>query len=105
MIEERGEIFPSLELDMEGEGLKALFANHREVLGIVPVVGMSPTVTDAGWLGRAGIPTVIYGPGELKHAHAVDESTDMKELVDYVKVMIAFIADWCNRIKPAHETK
>jgi acetylornithine deacetylase/succinyl-diaminopimelate desuccinylase family protein len=105
MIEERGEIFPSLELDMEGEGLKALFANHREVLGIVPVVGMSPTVTDAGWLGRAGIPTVIYGPGELKHAHAVDESTDMKELVDYVKVMIAFIADWCNRIKPEHETR
>lgn len=105
MIEERGEIFPSLELDAEGEGLKALFASHREVLGIAPRVGMSPSVTDAGWLGRAGIPTIIYGPGELKHAHAVDESVDMKELVDYAKIMIAFIADWCNRKKPENETR
>ncbi|SFS57224.1 acetylornithine deacetylase [Paenibacillus sp. BC26] len=103
MIEERGEIFPSLELDRESKGLKALYANHQQVLGAEPQLGMSPSVTDAGWLGRAGIPTVIYGPGELEHAHAVNESTDMKELVDYVKVMIGFIADWCNRRKPGHE--
>ncbi|MDQ0063292.1 acetylornithine deacetylase [Paenibacillus harenae] len=100
MIEERGEIFPSLELNTEGEGLKALFASHQEVLGAPPDVGMSPTVTDAGWLGRAGIPTLIYGPGELAQAHSLDESTDWRELVDYAKVMIAFIADWCNRVKP-----
>jgi len=100
MIEERGEIFPSLELDKEGDGLNALFVNHHEVLGAAPEVSMSSTVTDAGWLGRAGIPTVIYGPGDLANAHSVDESIDLKELVDYVKVMIAFIADWCNRTKP-----
>lgn len=105
MIEERGEIFPSLELNTESEGLKALFACHREVLGAAPVVGMSPTVTDAGWLDRAGIPTLIYGPGELAHAHSVDESTDMQELVDYTKVMIAFIADWCNRTKPENDSR
>jgi acetylornithine deacetylase/succinyl-diaminopimelate desuccinylase family protein len=104
MIEERGEIFPSLELDTDGEGLLALFAAHQKVLHIAPAVGMSPTVTDAGWLGRAGIPTIIYGPGELEHAHAIDESADMKELVDYTKVMIAFIADWCNRLKPESES-
>ncbi|RAP77741.1 acetylornithine deacetylase [Paenibacillus montanisoli] len=100
MIEERGEIFPSLELDMDSEGFKSLFANHQAVLGAEPAFGMSPTVTDAGWLGRAGIPTVIYGPGQLAHAHAVDESLDIKELLDYTKVMIGFIADWCNRKMP-----
>jgi acetylornithine deacetylase/succinyl-diaminopimelate desuccinylase family protein len=99
MIEERGEIFPSLVLDTEGEGLKALSAIHQEVLGVAPAVGMSPSVTDAGWLGRAGIEALIYGPGELAEAHSVDESTDWQELIDYVKVMIAFIADWCNRVK------
>ncbi|SDX82191.1 acetylornithine deacetylase [Paenibacillus sp. CF384] len=103
MIEERGEIFPSLELDTESEGLKALIAGHQRVMGTEPQMGMSPTVTDAGWIGRAGIKTVIYGPGELAHAHAVNESTDMKELVDYVKVMIGFIADWCNRSKQGDE--
>ncbi|WP_138752641.1 acetylornithine deacetylase [Paenibacillus sinopodophylli] len=103
MLEERGEIFPSLTLDEEGDGLKSLAAAHALHLGAAPAVGMSPSVTDAGWLGRAGIPTVIYGPGELHHAHAVDESVELNELIDYVKVMIAFIADWCNQVKPEAE--
>nr|WP_028559727.1 acetylornithine deacetylase [Paenibacillus pinihumi] len=105
MLEERGEIFPSLELDTEHEGVKALSAAHAGLLGEAPRTGMSPTVTDAGWLGRAGIPTVLYGPGELDKAHAVDESLDMQELVNYTKVMIGFIADWCNRPKPSKAGK
>ena len=105
MLEERGEIFPSLTLDEDGDGLKSLAAAHLQQLGAAPAVGMSATVTDAGWLGRAGIPTVIYGPGQLRHAHAVNESIDMRELVDYVKVMIGFIADWCNQAKPEYESK
>ncbi|MBM7568185.1 acetylornithine deacetylase [Paenibacillus sacheonensis] len=103
MIEERGEIFPSLELDPNGEGLQALAERHKQVRGTSPAISMSPSVTDAGWIGRAGIPTLIYGPGELANAHAVDESADPRELVDYAKIMIAFIADWCNRIKPESE--
>lgn len=105
MLEERGEIFPSLTLDEDGDGLKTLAAVHLQQLGTAPAVGMSATVTDAGWLGRAGIPTVIYGPGQLQHAHAVNESIDMRELVAYVKVMIGFIADWCNQAKPEYESK
>ncbi|MCM3626911.1 acetylornithine deacetylase [Paenibacillus glycanilyticus] len=99
MIEERGEIFPSLKLDQNGDGVNALLMNHKAVLQREAEVGMSPTVTDAGWIGRAGIPTVIYGPGELGKAHAVDESLDIRELIEYTKVMISFIADWCNREK------
>jgi acetylornithine deacetylase len=99
MLEERGEIFPALRLDPENAGLHALRTAHAEALGAAAEVGMSPSVTDAGWLGGAGIPTVIYGPGRLEQAHAVDESAEVKELVDFVKVMIGFIADWCNRAK------
>ncbi|CAM4470725.1 acetylornithine deacetylase [Paenibacillus endophyticus] len=103
MLEERGEIFPSLTLEAEGDGLKSLAAAHANQLGSKPTIGMSGSVTDAGWIGRAGIETVIYGPGELRHAHAVDESVELRELVDYVKVMIAFIADWCNQPKTESE--
>lgn len=99
MIEERGEVFPSLELDWEHPGLKLLAAAHKEVLGADPETGMSPTVTDAGWIGRAGVPTAIYGPGLLKHAHAVDERVSVQELADYTGVLIRFIAEWCNTPK------
>ncbi|WP_270171174.1 acetylornithine deacetylase [Paenibacillus sp. SYP-B4298] len=105
MLEERGEIFPSLELDPGHPGLQALSAAHEQLLGAAPTVGMSPTVTDAGWLGRVGIPTVIYGPGELAKAHAVDESISLQELLEYTKVMIGFIAQWCNQPRPQKQTE
>ncbi|WP_438448168.1 acetylornithine deacetylase [Gorillibacterium sp. sgz5001074] len=99
MIEERGEIFPSLELDPSHPGFSALAASHRKVLGTGPEVGMSPSVTDAGWIGRTGVPTAIYGPGQLAHAHAVDERVQVEELVRYVQVLVRFIAEWCNTPK------
>jgi acetylornithine deacetylase len=60
---------------------------------------MSSTVTDAGWLGRAGIPTVIFGPGKLEDAHAVNEKVEIQQLLDFTKVMAVFIAQWCNTRK------
>ncbi|WP_277345849.1 acetylornithine deacetylase [Paenibacillus sp. HB172176] len=100
MIEERGEIFPSLALDRTEAGLLQLARSHYALLGAEPQIDMSPTVTDAGWIARAGIPTVIYGPGELRHAHAVNESADKQELLAYVQIMIAFICEWCSTSRP-----
>ncbi|MGF9819538.1 acetylornithine deacetylase [Brevibacillus agri] len=103
MIEERGEIFPSLELDTEHPALAQLQAAYESELGEAPVVDMSPTVTDAGWFAQAGIPAVLFGPGELKHAHAVDESIDPDQLVRFAQIMARFIANWCNTPKEAKE--
>ncbi|GHH96882.1 acetylornithine deacetylase [Neobacillus kokaensis] len=99
MIVDRGEIFPSLELDNEHPGMHALTNSYEKLLGHMPAVGMSTTVTDAGWLGRAGIPTVIFGPGKLEDAHAVNEKVEVQQLLDFTKVMAVFIAEWCNTKK------
>ncbi|MCF8565515.1 acetylornithine deacetylase, partial [Alicyclobacillus tolerans] len=99
MIEDRGEIFPSLALRPEQPGVEVLAEMHRSIIGTEPVIDMSGTVTDAGWLGRAGIETVIYGPGDLKNAHAVDESLALSELLDFTKVIARMIGYWCNTRK------
>lgn len=99
MIEDRGEIFPALELDPHNPGFITLADWHRRTYGSPPEVGMNPSVTDAGWIGRAGIPTVVYGPGELEQAHAVNESISVQQLVDYAKVMIGFITEYCETPK------
>lgn len=101
MIEERGEIFPSLELQHDHPALICLQAAHEQQCQQKPVVDMSPTVTDAGWFAHAGIPAVLYGPGELAQAHAVDESVDPQQLVQFAQTMARFIADWCNQRKQA----
>lgn len=99
MIEDRGEIFPSLEVDPEHDGVKLLQAVHRSVLKREAVVDVSPTVTDGGWLGDAGIPAVIYGPGDLQNAHSVNEQLSIAQLVEFTKVMVRFIYDWCRTPK------
>ncbi len=99
MIEERGEIFPSLDIDANWPGVTLLRQAHQAIFHEEAQVSMSPTVTDGGWLGQAGIPTVIYGPGDLKEAHAVNESLDLNELVRYTQVLAQFICEWSHTPK------
>ncbi|MBO8162657.1 MAG: acetylornithine deacetylase [Brevibacillus sp.] len=99
MIEERGEIFPALSLDLTHPAMQQLMGAYEQQCGERPVVEMSSTVTDAGWFSHMGIPAVIFGPGELSHAHAVDESIDPQELIHFAQIMARFIAEWCNTPK------
>lgn len=99
MIEDRGEIFPSLEIDPDHPGTKLLAASHQTISSQAAIVDVSPTVTDGGWLGEAGIPTAIYGPGDLNNAHAVNESVSINQLLEFTKVMIHFIHDWSHTKK------
>ncbi|MCL1948262.1 MAG: acetylornithine deacetylase [Turicibacter sp.] len=99
MIVDRGEIFPSLEVDPSHLAIKALTNSHSSILGSIPPIDVSPTVTDGGWFSHAKIPAAIYGPGNLQNAHAVNESLSIQQLLDYTKVLLAFIYDWAHQPK------
>lgn len=95
MIEDRGEIFPAVPSPAGTTGLEALVAAHAAVCGAAPGPAMWPSVSDAGWLARAGIPTIIYGPGELGEAHTTNESVAVTDLVVAARVYARLIAGWC----------
>lgn len=99
MIEDRGEIFPSLEVDVNHPAIHTLMSAHEVVVNKKAIVDVSPTVTDGGWFGDAGIPAAIYGPGTLRHAHAVNEQVSIEQLVQYTKVILSFIYKWCHTRK------
>lgn len=99
MIEDQGEIFPSLEINADDSAVKVLAHCHESHFNKAAIIDYSPTVTDGGWLGDAGIKTVIYGPGNLQNAHAVNEQVSSKQLIDFTKVMVRFIFEWCNTKK------
>lgn len=56
----------------------------------VPVVmtGLRAT-SDAAWLDRVGIPTVVFGPGSLSHAHGPDERVALADVVTAANVIEA----------------
>jgi acetylornithine deacetylase/succinyl-diaminopimelate desuccinylase-like protein len=99
MIIDRGEIFPALEVDPAHPGTILLAAMHEQVTEQKAIVDVSPTVTDGGWFGDAGIPAVIYGPGELCHAHSVNEQVSIHQLVIFTKVLLAFVLRWTSSRK------
>lgn len=99
MIQDRGEIFPSLEVDPDHPGVRQLAKLHGAISGQEAIIDVSSTVTDGGWFGHAGIPAVIYGPGELQYAHAVNERLSIEQLLTYTKVILAMIHDWTSTLK------
>ncbi len=96
MIVDRNEIFPPVPIDPTHPAIRALASAHRGVTGAEPMVGMWPSVSDAGWFASAGMPTAIYGPGSLAQAHTVDEWVEVEQVVTAAKVYALLAADWCN---------
>lgn len=94
MIEDRGEIFPSLAIDPAHPAMVTLASAHEVTTGKPARTGVSPTVSDGGWFGHAGIPAVVYGPGTLAQAHSVNEKVEIAQLVAYTQVVLRFIHDW-----------
>ena len=54
--------------------------------GRLPDVHGGPYGSDLRHYIRAGVPTVQYGPGEVRFAHAVDERVELGDLVRCAQV-------------------
>jgi acetylornithine deacetylase len=50
--------------------------------------------TDSSILIDAGIPTVVFGPGEPDDAHQVDEKVPIADLLAVTKALALTIAEW-----------
>jgi acetylornithine deacetylase len=71
----------------------------QNVMGWSNVSGF-PAGCDARHLqNRAGVPTVIFGPGDLQYAHSIDERVSVQEYLDAIKVLALAIHDWTSEKK------
>lgn len=73
--------------------VEAIAAAHKVRTGTAPHIGpLYPQVffgTDASHLSRAGIPTVIYGPGKVTEINIADESMAIADLTQAADVYCA----------------
>lgn len=68
---------------------------HRTVLGGEPRIRGVPYGSDLRlFTNHANMPAVLYGPGDVRFAHAVNERIRIDEIVDAVTVLAAFITKW-----------
>jgi acetylornithine deacetylase len=54
-----------------------------------------PFGSDASKLSRAGIPTILFGPGSIDQAHSVDEFIEVSQLEQAVTFYRQFILNFC----------
>ena len=47
------------------------------------------------WLEREGIPSIVFGPGDLRVAHCRDESVAVEEVFAAAKGLVGCAIEWC----------
>jgi acetylornithine deacetylase len=92
--------WPPSQIPLEHPIVQTCALAHREALSPCQVDDRELfqafcAVCDAAFLNKAGIPSVIYGPGSLLQAHAVDEYVRTEELVTATKTFALAAMDWC----------
>lgn len=75
--------------------LDQVSAVHRSLTGADPAVHGVPYGSDLRLLTAAGIPAVHYGPGDVREAHAPDESVPVSELVTTTQALVLLAAEVC----------
>ena len=75
--------------------VQSLAQAHRTVLRSDPRVRGVPYGSDLRlFTNHADMPAVLYGPGDVRVAHAVNERIHIDEIVEAVTVLATFISEW-----------
>lgn len=86
-----------VEVDPGEEIVRAAVAAHAAVRGTDARIGAMTGATDAHVLaGKAGIPTIIFGPGSLSQAHTTTEHVAIPDLVDGARIYAKLFQDYLN---------
>jgi acetylornithine deacetylase/succinyl-diaminopimelate desuccinylase-like protein len=76
---------PPLDTDPDSPISQRLLSICRELVDPQTRLQGAPYGTDAAWVGHR-CPAIVLGPGDIRHAHAVDEQISLSELATAVKV-------------------
>lgn len=69
---------------------------HATLAGVAPDIHGAPYGSDLRLMvGLGGIPTLHYGPGNVKHAHSPDEHVPVAHLRSVVRTMVLSILRFC----------
>lgn len=79
------------EVDKDLKIVKLTCEAFKEALNMEPKFGGMPGVTDGRFFIKAGIPTIILGPGPHFNAHKADEYVEIESLVKLAKIYTKII--------------
>jgi acetylornithine deacetylase len=96
--------FAAAGIDADHPLVAAVAAAHRETDGsTAPVEAVTYGADLRHYVLAGGMPCVMYGAGDVRLAHAPDESIGIDELLAATATLAMAIAEWCGveRVDPA----
>ena len=67
----------------------------RSVLGRQELKGWVASCDGRLFYHRGRMPTIVFGPGNLGHAHSLDEQIRTDDILSAAEVLVKFLVDWC----------
>lgn len=84
-------------IDTEHPILTTVGKAGKQVLGKEPHLSGLPSGADARHLqNTGGIPTILFGPGDMRNAHSIDEWVSEQDYINAVKILADTIYHWTN---------
>ena len=90
-----GVSFPPAETAPEHPFCQAVASAYAGATGREPRFTGFAAVSDLAWLAEAGIPGMLYGPGDFAEAHSSAEFVLVDDLVEATATIALAIAGWC----------
>ena len=88
--------FESGQTDPEHPVIDKLMASHLTATGYAPIIEGVTYGSDLRlFTNHAHIPAVLFGPGDVRLAHAANEFVEIEEVLTSVKVVANMIVNWC----------
>ena len=81
-----------MEVAKSNPGLLRLAAAAHAVIGAAEIES-APYATDAGIYNASGIPTVVFGPGDIADAHTANESIELGEVASAVEIVMKVLTE------------
>ena len=88
-------VWPAGEISMDHDICKTFSSSHEFVFGSALKIDGFPAPVDAPFLDAAGIPTVLFGPGNLDQAHSENEYVEIDQLINSAKTLAVAAMMWC----------
>ena len=88
--------FESGQTDLDHPLIQSLAESFIHSTGVAPVVTGVTYGSDLRlFTNHAHIPAVLFGPGDVRLAHAANEFVEIEEILTCVKIIANMIVNWC----------
>jgi acetylornithine deacetylase len=94
-VEWSGGQFDAAEADLDHPAFKTLLDAHRREIGVEPQALGAPYGSDMRlFVNEAEMPALLYGPGDIRQAHAADEWVAVDEVARAARVVTLATANY-----------